>query len=126
MLRLQGMIEQHQVLMLVDSGSSQSFISDDLAIKLGGAQQVDCPIHVRVADGGILSCTKEVRDYCWWVKGISFVTTLKVLPLGCYDVIIGMDWLGNHSPIAVDWKGKSLTFKHDNKMVCLHGVLPNV
>lgn len=52
--------------------------------------------------------------------------TLKVLSLGCYDVILGMDWLGDHSPIKVDWKGKPPTFKQGDKTVCFTFVVPNI
>ena len=31
---------------------------------------------------------------------------MKILPLGTYDAILGMDWLEQHSPMTVDWKSK--------------------
>lgn len=33
---------------------------------------------------------------------------MKVLPLGAYDAILSMDWLEEHSPMSVDWRGKRL------------------
>lgn len=89
--------------MLVDSGSTHSFVSAEFADKLS-TQQYFCPaIKVKVADGGVLSCSRELWNCQWWVQGQSFVTTLKFLPLGCYEVILGMDWLEDHSPMQVDW-----------------------
>ena len=31
---------------------------------------------------------------------------MKVLALGTYDTILGMDWLKEHSPMTVDWWAK--------------------
>lgn len=36
------------------------------------------------------------------------MTDMKILPLGAYDAILGMDWLEEHSPMNVDWHGKHL------------------
>lgn len=35
---------------------------------------------------------------------------MKILPLGTYDAILGMDWLEEHNP-DIDWVAKTLKFK---------------
>jgi hypothetical protein len=47
---------------------------------------------------------------------------LKVLPLQCYDIILGMDWLEQHSPMVVDWKKKLLSFDYQGEKVVLQGI----
>jgi hypothetical protein len=47
---------------------------------------------------------------------------LKVLPLGGYDVIIGMYWLQSHNPMRIDWVGKRMAFWSEGKLVLLNGV----
>lgn len=59
-LRLQGLITHHEVMMLVDSGSSHSFISEEMADKLGTTQRSVPSIRVRIVDGGILQCSREL------------------------------------------------------------------
>lgn len=51
---------------------------------------------------------------------------LKVLPLQCYDIILGMDWLEQHSPMVVDWKKKLLSFDYQGEKVVLQGILSDV
>ena len=51
-----------------------------------------------------------------------FRSNLKVLPLGGYDVIIGMGLLQAHNPMGIDWVGKRLTFWSLGKLVTLIGV----
>lgn len=46
---------------------------------------------------------------------------MKVLALGTYDAILGMDWLEAHSPMQVDWRAKCLEFSTSEGTVCLRG-----
>lgn len=77
--------------MLVDSGSSNSFINEHLANKLTGIQPLSQSGHVRVADGGELICSAVAPQCVWYSPGHEFYTDLEVLALGTYDVILGMD-----------------------------------
>ncbi|CAD6267218.1 unnamed protein product [Miscanthus lutarioriparius] len=58
-------------------------------------------------------------------KGHCFVSDAKVLPLKCYDLILGEDWLEDYSPMLVDYKLKTLQFSVEGKTVHLHGVRDN-
>ena len=91
-IRLQGTIQKKEVLMLVDSGSSHSFVSSAFAVHLMGVQQSRTSTQVRVANGGILSCDQEISRCKWMVQGVQFCSDLKVLDLKCYDVVL--EWIG--------------------------------
>jgi hypothetical protein len=49
------------------------------------------------------------------------VIDLKVLPLHCYDIILGMDWLASCSPMEIHWQKKWLTFTQGSTKVVLQG-----
>jgi len=51
-----------------------------------------------------------------------FVVDLKILPLKCYDIILGMDWLEMHSPMEIHWQEKWLSFYHNGTKLQLHGI----
>ena len=53
-IRLHGTVHGHSILVLVDSGSSASFISSALTSKLNGISSTPTHSEVRVAGGGIL------------------------------------------------------------------------
>lgn len=91
-IRLQGHIQQLPALLLVDSGSSHSFISEQFATNLLNWKLLKRPVQVKVADGGILTCTHELSLCDWLVQGVQFQTTFKILPLKCYDAILA--WIG--------------------------------
>jgi hypothetical protein len=42
--------------------------------------------------------------------GHVYRTTMRLLGLEAYDVILGYDWLKQHSPMNCDWINKVLTF----------------
>lgn len=107
--------------MLVDSGSSTSFIKQTLAQQLEGVQPLPCIYKVRVVDEGELTCSSSIPRYTWYSQDHEFTTDMKVLMLGTYDAILGMDWLEAHSPMQVDWCAKCLEFSTPEGTICLHG-----
>jgi hypothetical protein len=61
-LKLYGRIGKLEVLMLVDSRSVGTFVSEQLAAKLHVAL-TDCqPIQLMAADGSPMVCSKQVKD----------------------------------------------------------------
>lgn len=70
-----------------------------------------------------MDCTHQLPDQLWAIQGHSFHTTLKIIPLRGYDVILGMDWLEAHSPMEIHWAEKWLQFNHFQKPVRLQGIL---
>ena len=127
-MRLQGQVGKYTVLILIDSGSSSNFISQQLADRLQ-YPVTDLPTaKVHVAGGGSIDCTKLLPDVQWYTQGHKFTTDLKVLPLGSYDIILGMDWLEsqNNGKMWVNWKKKTMRFKHEGTRITLRGVQTNL
>jgi hypothetical protein len=109
-IQLHGKLHVHEILILVDSGSSTSFINKLLADKLSGVVPLKTACKVHVADGTQHPCKSYIPKCDWFSQGHQFCTDLKVLPLGTYDAILGMDWLEEHNP-DIDWVAKTLQFK---------------
>lgn len=111
--------------MLVDSGSTHSFISEAIAAAWPEVRRCR-PMQVKVADGALLRCDLAVPDCVWQVQGVEFATTLRLFPLGCYDIILGMDWLQSIGDMNVQWVLKQLSFLHKGKQIKLQGLAPNI
>ncbi|XP_066166261.1 uncharacterized protein [Oryza sativa Japonica Group] len=125
-LRLQGSIQGFDVLILVDSGSSCSFLSSVVLPHLTGVKSLLTPIQVKVANGTVLYCTSELPAAKWEVQGHQFSTNFKLLPLDNYDMILGMDWLEKYSPMDINWQAKTIQFCLHDKSVELKGVVPEL
>jgi hypothetical protein len=121
-LRLYAYIQQKPSIILVDSGSSHNFISERVAANLQPWTPLQSSLSVRVADGSLLPCTHEVVNCSWSAQGVLFTTTFKILPLQCYDAILGMEWLEAFSPMQIQWKEKWLSFQLQNSTVKLRGI----
>lgn len=77
---------------------------------------------MKVADGATMQCTHEIVNCSWSVQGHLFTNTFKILPLSCYDAILGMEWLETFSPMQMEWKQKWLSFTHQGRTVKLKGI----
>jgi hypothetical protein len=55
--RVMGSIQGVAVMMLIDSGSSHTFISDAVAAKLAGLSSLARAMHVKVANGDSVVCS---------------------------------------------------------------------
>ncbi|XP_071680355.1 uncharacterized protein [Lolium perenne] len=121
-VRIKGVVQGQEVLMLVDSGSTHSFISEAIAARWSGVRQCK-PMQVKVADGGTLRCDLEIPECKWQSQGTEFWTTLRLFPLGCYDIILGMDWLQSLGDMNVNWHKKQLFFHYQDRPVFLQGMV---
>jgi len=92
-LKFRGHLQSHDILILLDSGSSHTFVGQALAAQLVGSIPVAKSFTVQVADGGHLLCVSEFRACHWSIHSYEFQSDLKILPLQHYDLIVGMDWL---------------------------------
>jgi hypothetical protein len=119
--RLQGLIQDQEVLILIDSGSSDNFISSLLAARLQGVQPLQTAVKVKIANGVILTGTTGIPHCNRSCQGATFSTNMKVIPLHCY-VILGIDRLKTHSPMNIDWDNKWTEVKQRNHKKVLHGL----
>ena len=90
----------------MDSGSSSTFISAAAVHRLQFQTEEASEVQVTVADGTQMPSKQMVKDITWWTQGHTFSTTARVLDLKCYDIVLGMDWLEQYSPMWIDWKRK--------------------
>jgi len=120
-MRLHGKIGSLDVLILVDSGSVGTFISDL-------AQQLDCTFQPHTAaqfitaNGSPMTCDKIIENLQWSIQGHVFNSEVGVLPLQCYNMILGEDWLESCRPMWVHWKNKVMKFTNQGKRITLYGV----
>lgn len=103
-------INHHHSTALIDSGSTNNFVSDKLANRLNLQISPTKPFKVRVADGYPLRCNGVYRQIQISVDGVDFTSDFYVLPLTGLDVVLGIQWLSLLGPTLCDWKAQSLEF----------------
>lgn len=121
-IRLRALVGNQIMLILVDSGSSHSFVNASMLSRIQHTATPITPTTVKVANGDNLQCDQIVPELSWWIQGHTFVTPMRVLALGAYDAILGVDWLKKFSPMTSDWAQKTLAFNYDGVPVLLQGL----
>jgi hypothetical protein len=121
-IRLQGTVNGKQVLILIDSGSCESFVSNTAVEQLGLKTEKGEAVMVQVADGGKSKITDVVPALQWVCQGSTFTTPVRVFNIPCYDIILGMDWLDRCGKMWVDWPKKSMRFRHNGVRITLKGI----
>lgn len=91
-VQLLGTLQGLPITILIDSGSTSSFISASVVQQLSSQPVIPYSSSVSVAGGGILASSGLLQKVVWIVDSHSFTSDLKILPLQHFDVILGMDF----------------------------------
>jgi hypothetical protein len=122
-IKLTANLFSKSVIMLVDSSSSSSFVSQTIAAYGPEWVLLEQPLQVRVANGQLIQCTHHIPHCKISTQEHTIVISLKILPLQCYVIILGIDWLYSCSPMEVHWKENWLAFQQTQGRVVLHGLV---
>lgn len=118
-MRFNGFIGKQEILILLDSGNAGTFISSEVANSIQQSQQI---CDYSAADGSPMISNRMIPKLTWFMQGHSFAYDTRVLPLKCYDMILGADWLEDYTPTWVHWKKKLMRFPHNGRRIQLQGV----
>jgi hypothetical protein len=102
-----------------------SFISHRVASHLPNWTQLPTALIVQMAYGCRLSCEHELADVTWYLNDYVFSSTLKILPLTHYDLVLGMDWLSYYNPMLVHLEDKWLIIPYHGSSIKLCGMVVN-
>ncbi|KAJ0082796.1 hypothetical protein Patl1_12023 [Pistacia atlantica] len=123
-MRIEGFINRQKVLILIDTGSTHSFVDPYVARKsklLVGKSQ----LTVKVANGDSLLCQGYCRAVPIQLQNLKTTANLYLLTLGGCDVVLGVDWLQDLGSIL--WNFSDLTMQFDFRVtkVQLQGIQPS-
>ncbi|CAH9099686.1 unnamed protein product, partial [Cuscuta europaea] len=106
---------------LIDSGSTHNFIDETTATKLGCKMVEVKPMCVAVADGNKMVVYKMCKRFQWKIHDTIFTSDYMVLPLGCCDIVLGIQWLSTLGPIIWDFQKLIMEFKVNGKRHVVRG-----
>jgi len=107
-IQLKATVKNKTMLILVDTGSSHSFVSSQF-VHITQLPTSPMPKQkIRLADGSCMSTAHQVKDLQWYIQGKTFTEHMIVMDKLPYDAILGFDWLQQFSPMQCDWVAKTL------------------
>jgi hypothetical protein len=101
-------INGHQVVALVDSGSTNTFVDTEFANKAKIPITNTTAHTVLVVGGGELQSPGCIPNCTFKIQNTEFVYDCKILPLKGYDMVLGANWLKHHGPNFTDWEKRSI------------------
>jgi hypothetical protein len=122
-IKIKARVKDKVMLILLDSGSSHSFVSSQF---VDIAQLQTEPIQqkkVKLANGEWMITDRAVSQLQWYCQGYTLCSDMIVLNMHPYDAILGFDWLQAHSPMQCDWLSKTLQFTEAGKFIKLQGLV---
>lgn len=90
-MKIRALVNNKVMLILLDIGSSHSFVSNTFLSTVGISALPTTLRQVRLANGDTLITDQWVHQLSWWANGHTLKTDMRVLPLGAYDAILGYD-----------------------------------
>jgi hypothetical protein len=123
-IRITATVGDKTMLLLVDSGSSTTFVNKKFAENAGCKISPAPPVSVKVANGQLLSSDSQVQNLQWCYDGHMFSDTMRILDIGAYDAILGKDWLDKCGSMLCHWSQNILQFVHNGEQVTLRGLFP--
>jgi hypothetical protein len=110
------------LLALLDSGSTNNFISEEAATRTSMKLHQRASMKVTVANGEQVPCLGVLRQASFIINGDNFTADLFVLPLARYDVVLGTNWLASLGPILWDFSSRTMSFWPRDRQVRWQGV----
>jgi hypothetical protein len=124
MIEVEGMINNRPLVILIDLGSSHSYVDARVVESLHLTRSKhEKSWLVQLATGTKRKVTELVKSCSVDMKGMSTKAELNILPLGSYDFLIGMDWLDQHHAL-LDCRNKRFTcLDEERNQVTVQGML---
>lgn len=108
-MRLFGEYGPHKLHILIDSGSTLSFVQETTAKKLNCSLTSAKLLLVKVVNGQRLVSSQQVDPFTWTIQGHKFNYSLRLLETEDCDLILGGDWLKSCTPIELDYSNMTFT-----------------
>ncbi|WKA00247.1 hypothetical protein VitviT2T_018626 [Vitis vinifera] len=121
-MRIKAIIGAHEVVALIDSGSTHNFISDRVAETLRLPVKPTTPFTVRVANGERLSCKGKYEKLTVNLQGNEFHLDFFSVPLNGLDMVLGIQWLETLGSVVCDWKKRTMDFIWEQQPKKLQGI----
>ncbi|KAG8372812.1 hypothetical protein BUALT_Bualt12G0106000 [Buddleja alternifolia] len=121
-LRIKGLVKHSSIQILIDSRSTHCFLDETVATNLGCHVEFTNLMLISVADGNKMVSRTVCPDFTWEIQGTKFTYPMRIIKLGGCDVVLGGDWLRNHSPVEFDYQKMKLTICKNGKKLIMKAI----
>ncbi|XP_017434719.2 uncharacterized protein LOC108341562 [Vigna angularis] len=120
-MRVTGYFKKKPLHILIDSGNTHNFLDESVAKQLGYPLTAISPLSVAVADGARVNITAIAKHFPWTMHNREFTSNMLLIPLGCCDVVLGIEWLVTLGDITWNFDKLTMQFSVQGKRMVLRG-----
>jgi len=120
-LRMTGTIQDLQVSILIDRGSTHNFLHHKVVTALKLDTQDIAPLRVMVSNGEEIRCQQQCSNVTVLIQKHLFTIDFHILPLCGADVVLGVQWLKTLGPVLTDYTSLNMKFITGGKLIELRG-----
>ncbi|KAB5538897.1 hypothetical protein DKX38_016430 [Salix brachista] len=120
-MKIHGIIGNQHLLILIDSGSTHSFLGSQWVTTLGLTCEPKAGLQVMVANGSKIRSPGQCLHVPVMMGNQLIQIDFYVLQLTGIDAVLGVNWLQTLGPILWDFKAKTMVFKQHGRVMELQG-----
>lgn len=120
-MKLEGVLQGANILVLIDSGATHNFISPKVVEALGLQLVPSKPLGVKLGDDHRVLTMGKCAAISLVLGEMETTIDAYILELGGVDLILGVVWLENLGKVTMDWKEMSMVFNYNGNLVKLIG-----
>ncbi|KAL3504669.1 hypothetical protein ACH5RR_034510 [Cinchona calisaya] len=121
-IRIGGNIKGRRISILIDRGSSHSFVDKKLVREVWWNVRNTEAMIVLISNGEKIMSKGICRPLIWKMQQYEFKHPVRTLKLGESDMELGVDSSARFSPIQMDFKKLKISFEIGGKKVTLHEI----
>lgn len=121
-MKLKGKCKGREISILIDSGSTHSYLNTFTASELQCIIEETPPWVIIVANGEKTVSKEKCSHFTWSMHGHSFEAELRLIPFGGCDIMLGHDWMWSYDPVTFHLKKNCLDVTKDGRKLQIQGV----
>ncbi|KAL5576062.1 hypothetical protein UlMin_017761 [Ulmus minor] len=116
-MKVKGLLGAHEVVILIDSGESHSFIATKLVHELKLPYEVTNGVGVVVGNGMSFKQEGVCRAVQLVIQGCEVIDDLFPFELGSVDIVLGVTWLRTMGEVRANWEKFTMCFLKNGSWV---------
>ncbi|XP_020082482.1 uncharacterized protein LOC109706087, partial [Ananas comosus] len=121
-LQIQGEVGSKKLKILVDTGSTHSFLDFRVAKEVKARIESAAPLTVTVANGHKIMSKLRSPGFTWNMNDRSYKADLRIIRLEGSSVILGIDWLKTYGKVTFDYNNHTVSLDKDGQQLVLKGL----
>ena len=124
-MHVKGRYNKKPLHILIDSGSTHYFLDVHVVARIGCKIEDLKPLVVTVADGKKVLISSVGQNFTWVIQHTTFTSDVMLIPLGCCDIVLGIEWLITLGDITWNFTKLSMEFMVQDRRHVLRGSNPS-